>query len=218
MNIYLDTETTGLNKNGTDEIIEISMIDEKGNILLDTLVQPIKNIKWEIAESFHEISPEIVKDAPTFEKLSMLISHIAECNDVIIYNANFDAQFLKEELKSAKSIKCCMLRFSEFYGEPGRYGDYKWQKLEKAARIAGHEWTGKAHRSLADAKATKTVWEYLDSNTVNFKLNLYMVELLKEYKTLQDEINIQGAMRPCIFDEVRDKLGKLAIQSLGLKS
>jgi DNA polymerase III epsilon subunit-like protein len=218
MNIYLDTETTGLNKNGTDEILEISMIDEKGEILLDTLVQPTKNTEWKIAKEIHGISPEMVKSAPTFGAIRKNIERIINGNNVIIYNADYDSQFLMRELRGAKKVQCCMLKFAEFYGEPGRYGGYKWQKLDKAARIAGHEWTGKAHRALADTKATKTVWEYLQSNIVNFSLNLHMVELLKEYKELQGEINVQGGMRPCIFDEVRDKLGKLAIQSLGLKS
>ena len=36
--VYLDTETTGLEK--TDEIVEISIVDDSGQVLLDSLVKP----------------------------------------------------------------------------------------------------------------------------------------------------------------------------------
>lgn len=39
--IYLDTETTGLDAFFGDEIVEIAIIDEKGKVLLNTLVQPL---------------------------------------------------------------------------------------------------------------------------------------------------------------------------------
>lgn len=40
--VYLDTETTGLGS--TDEIIEISIIDDDGSTLLETLVKPSQPI------------------------------------------------------------------------------------------------------------------------------------------------------------------------------
>ena len=43
MFVYLDTETTGLSASRGDKIVEISIIDDKGNVLIDTLVNPERN-------------------------------------------------------------------------------------------------------------------------------------------------------------------------------
>ena len=40
--VYLDTETTGLDEQS--EIVEISLIDSDGSVLLDTLVKPLERI------------------------------------------------------------------------------------------------------------------------------------------------------------------------------
>lgn len=41
--IFIDTETTGLNKDGTDEVLEIAIVDSDGMTLLDTLVRPVRH-------------------------------------------------------------------------------------------------------------------------------------------------------------------------------
>ena len=38
--IFLDTETTGLNR-ADDDVLELSVINDAGDVLLDTLVQPM---------------------------------------------------------------------------------------------------------------------------------------------------------------------------------
>ena len=42
--IFLDTETTGLNRAGDDDVLEVSVINDAGDVLLDTLVQPMFTI------------------------------------------------------------------------------------------------------------------------------------------------------------------------------
>ena len=59
----LDTETTGLYDDA--EIVEISIIDENGGVLLDTLVKPLKPIPAE-ATAIHGITNEMVATAPTW--------------------------------------------------------------------------------------------------------------------------------------------------------
>lgn len=171
--LYLDTETTGLNHN-VDEIVEIAIIDDQANVLLDTLVRPIHAKTWHTAERIHGISPNDVKDAPTLFELSRQIHEITKNQEIVIYNAPFDAMFLINEIDNAKEIHCCMTRYAEFKGDWDDYhGNFKWHKLVEAARFIGFDWSGlSAHRALADTLACRAVWQYLDRQPKQHKSTL----------------------------------------------
>lgn len=162
--IYLDTETTGLYPS-IDEILEIAIINEHGQIELNTLLKPENSLHWPEAERIHGISPDDVKDACSVRNLPSLLEPILARHDqLVIYNASFDVGFLNclyqqcglklpEILEDAH---CAMRRYADWCG------NNRWYKLTVAAFDAGHEWQGKAHRALADCYATKAVWDYLD--------------------------------------------------------
>ncbi|MET4696698.1 3'-5' exonuclease [Endozoicomonas lisbonensis] len=160
MTVYIDTETTGLNH--SDEVVEIAIIDDH-QTLLNTLVKPVRATAWPEAQAIHGISPNDVKDAPAYDDIRSKIHELVAGHDVIIYNAGYDSMFLEDELKAAKSVQCCMLKYSRHYGEWDDYrDDYRWQKLTAAARHIGYRWEGTAHRALADTMATRAVWQYLE--------------------------------------------------------
>lgn len=162
MAIYLDTETTGLSED--DEIVEIAIVDDDGTPLLNTLVKPVNHSTWDEAENIHHITPAMVKNAPTYDEIKDKIREIVTGQEVVIYNADYDRQYLGPELESAKRIECCMLCFAVHYGEYNPYHDnYRWQKLKTAAEYVMYQWEGKAHRALADTLATRAVWRYLES-------------------------------------------------------
>ena len=184
--LFLDTETTGLNPK-YEELVEISLIDNDGNVLIDTLLKPIKKTEWKQAQAIHGISPEMVKDAPSLmdiaEELFTLINKPNQ--ELVIYNKAFDKPFLKlynckkrySEIELPKTrlynqkatineieipTRCCMLEFARFYGEWNEYRQsYAWKTLDFAAKHIGYEFEGKAHRALADTKACRAVWQYL---------------------------------------------------------
>jgi DNA polymerase III subunit epsilon len=159
----LDTETTGLNRDGSDRIVEIAIINSAGNALLNTLVNPEMPIPAE-ATAIHGITDEMVADSPTLDTLTSQLTEILSGKTIIIYNAGYDVSFLPESvISSAAEIKCCMDRFSPIYGEWNEYhGNYKWQTLTTAAKHVGHEWHGDSHRALADCLATLSVWRWLN--------------------------------------------------------
>lgn len=159
--IYLDTETTGLNPD-SDEMLEIAIVDDSGNILLNTLLKPSANSTWPEAEAIHGITPEMVIDAPALSEIASTIEEIVNGQDVIIYNADYDSGFLGTLLSKAKSIKCCMIAWAEHCGEwSEERGCYRWKKLIDAASSVHFEWPGEAHRALADSLACRAVWQHL---------------------------------------------------------
>ena len=148
--VYLDTETTGISDD--DEIVEITIIDDNGEPLLDTLVKPKYHTNWPGAERVHGISPIDVRNAPAQSQISDDIRKVVKDTRVVIYNAPFDSKFLPE-LEDAAEIKCAMRAFAEF-------NKSKWKSLTNATQIIGYEWEG-AHRALADTKALRAVWKHM---------------------------------------------------------
>lgn len=160
--VILDTETTGLSD---IEICEISIIDSSGNVLLDSLIKPIKPIP-EDATAIHGISNEMVADAPTFAELNPEIIKILSDKKIIIYNAQFDVKALISAAEISKvdasayrtmiaKSECAMLAYSRYYGEPGKYSGNKWHKLVAACEQQHIDISSiTAHRAKADCLMT----------------------------------------------------------------
>ena len=105
----------------------------------------------------------MVANVPMLEDLWPEIYQIVRDNHVVIYNAQFDTKFFPDNLSCATKISCAMLRFAPIYGQRNpRYGDFTWQKLTTAAQFIGYEWVGDAHRALADTRATRALWHWMD--------------------------------------------------------
>lgn len=155
--IYLDVETTGLNRYGDDEVVEVALVDQDGKTLLNSLVRPVNATEWKRAERVHGISPEMVANAPTLDELKDQIKALITGKHVRIYNAAFDRQFI--DLSGAREVSCVMLDYAEFRGIWSDYFDsYAWHKLTEAANYLRLDTDSEqAHRALADAKLTQLV-------------------------------------------------------------
>ncbi len=162
--VYLDVETTGLSP--SDEIIEIGILSEDGRVLLDTRVRPVNHTVWQEAQEINGISPEDVIKSPIFEEIRTQVIESIANKKVVIYNADFDSMFLQKELKHAKRVECCMDAFAPVYGDWHDYFcSYTWKSLATAARYVYYSWEGAKHSAIADCKATRAVWRYLEDDT-----------------------------------------------------
>lgn len=146
--VILDTETTGFT--GLDEVIELSVIDGSGQVLIDKKRFKPKCEIHPGAQEVHGIKIEDLQDAMDFGDFAEELDAILHKRRIVIYNSNFDLRMLTQTavIHSALSrvifddVTCAMLRYSEFVGERKRSGEYKWQKLP-----------GGDHTSLGDCRA-----------------------------------------------------------------
>lgn len=157
--VFLDTETTGLDQRA--EIIEMSIVDGQGNVLLDTLVRPRSAIPPD-AMAVHGISDRMVRDAPDWSDVFPELERAIQGRRVVVYNAPFDFRMV-QQMNALHRIQCgftgwecAMQQFSSFAGVwHERYGNYRWHRLDDAVARFGHAPGG--HRALADAHACRLV-------------------------------------------------------------
>jgi len=75
MPLFLDTETTGLSPASGDAVVEIAIVDSGGRAVLNTLVDPGRNIPWQ-ATNVHGITNDMVRGRPTLSQLMPQIRQI----------------------------------------------------------------------------------------------------------------------------------------------
>lgn len=171
MDIILDTETTGL-KPEIDELLQVSIIDTNGVILLNEYIKPDRATEWTDAMRINQITPEMVAHAPSIRDpyLHAKIQHILNNADKVIgYNTIFDIAFLAAagfDVPNNDELTDVMIDFAEKYGELRDDGSYKWQKLTTAAAYYGYEWPVGAHNSLGDCLATLHVYNCMHKKIV----------------------------------------------------
>lgn len=159
--LILDTETTGLQ---AGEIVQISVVDFSGQVLLDTLVKPWMPIPPS-ATNIHGITNRMVDNAKTWD---LVVEQVIACisfRDVVIYNASFDVRMLNQssslrdlpyDFNGIARFQCAMHQYARFYGEWNGYrGSYVWQALTKACYQEGlPEPEERAHSALGDCLRT----------------------------------------------------------------
>lgn len=167
--IVLDTETTGLNA-AEDELLQVSIIDEEGNVLFDSYIRPTQHTEWAEAERVNHITPEMVDNSPTIEEVMPEINNILKRYDKIVgYNVRFDADFLKHngaEFADNTNFVDSMKIFSLYFS-----ADNKRCKLTEAADYFCYDWSEheEAHNSLGDCYATLYVYKKLTTDTLTIE-------------------------------------------------
>ena len=157
--IVFDTETTGL-KPDEDEILQISIIDGDGRILLNSYVSPYRKSSWPKAQRVNGIGRETVLDAPYPHELIPVVRGIFESAETLIaYNNPFDLSFLAKWGVSpeGKEQVDVMLEFAEMYGEPDeKHGGFQAPAQAQGCndvQFHGGNRNGRAHEENRDSGA-----------------------------------------------------------------
>lgn len=174
---FLDTETTGLDKNA--QIIEIAICDKWGDKVYESLINPGVEIP-EQATKIHGITNDDIIEAPTPGKVYRDLEELFEYHNltnVVIYNSDYDIRLMAQtferysslaslSLWEAWNIECAMQIYSWFWGQYDSVsGLFGWQKLTAAidqCRI-GRSF-GKAHRALSDCRMTAAIIHHMAFN------------------------------------------------------
>ena len=165
--VYIDTETTGTGPD--DNIIEITVIDHDGNVLVDSFVKPVGKIST-AAMAIHGITDEMVKGAPRWDAIWPAVETAITNRAVGIFNADFDLRMMRQSHQKnwlnwsePKGVEffCIMKLYAQFYGEWNpRYGNYRWQSLDRARRQCGIPLPN-SHRAKDDTQLTRALLEYM---------------------------------------------------------
>lgn len=167
--IYLDLETTGLEKN--DRVCAIGMIgvqDDEVSVHTE-LIKPPRKIRPE-AMAVHHITNEMVSDKPLFDdakSVAWLRKHNSIHNTLVAHNIGFDLAMLQKEGLiwqggMIDTLKCTkhLIKECELYGLQYLRYELGLYKSEKAA-AEQLQIPLNAHSAPSDALHVKLLHEYL---------------------------------------------------------
>ena len=109
--LVLDTETTGLQYDNGDRIVEIGVIELENHIqtgkYFHCYINPERKSDPK-AEKVHGLTQDFLSDKPLFNEIAEELVKFISNSNIIIHNAAFDVGFLNSEL-----LKCNMLEINE---------------------------------------------------------------------------------------------------------
>ena len=111
--IVMDTETTGLDPNGGDRIVEIGGVELVNHLptgrTYHQYINPERSMPREAFE-IHGLGDDFLRDKPVFARIAEdFVSFIGDAR-LVIHNASFDMAFLNAELSRAGHEKLPMAR------------------------------------------------------------------------------------------------------------
>jgi DNA polymerase-3 subunit epsilon len=153
--VVVDTETTGGSAWSRDRITEIAaVVVRNGEIveLFETLVNPQRSIPYFVSK-LTNITWDMVKDAPTFDRIAPDVMRVLEGNVFVAHNAMFDWRFVSAELsrstgRQLRGRRLCTVKIAgKVLPHLGR------RSLDYVSRYYGVE-NHARHRAGGDALAT----------------------------------------------------------------
>jgi DNA polymerase-3 subunit epsilon len=153
--VVVDTETTGGSHWSTDRITEIAAVVVKNGEIVEvfeTLVNPQRSIPYFVSR-LTNITSDMVKDAPTFDRIARDVVRVLEGNVFVGHNAMFDWRFVSAEVsrstgRQLRGRRLCTVKMARqvLPQLPRRSLDYvsRYYGVENHAR----------HRAGGDAVAT----------------------------------------------------------------
>ncbi len=108
--IVLDTETTGLDVNNGDRIIEIGIVELENHVQTGNCFHYYLNPEKESdlqAFKIHGLTSEFLQDKPKFAEIVDQFVNFISDSKIIIHNASFDVGFINTELRKCNKAELC---------------------------------------------------------------------------------------------------------------
>jgi len=200
--ISFDTETTGLDFNTGDRVVEIGAVEiigrNKTGELYQTYLNPDGKEMSEGAAEITNISNEQLKDAPKFKEVADEFIKFIKGAELVIHNAEFDIGFINHELKlmdhEVKDIRdICSVYDTLIHARkafPGQRNNLN--ALSMRLGISGYDRT--YHGALLDAQILADTYLNLTGGQVTFDLSES-----KSAETNEEEIKQTEQVHFCSF-------------------
>ena len=171
--VVFDTETTGFNAGGADQMIEIGAVKlQNGEIIdrFDELINPGRKLPQKIVDLTH-ITDDMLADADTEENVTKRFLEWAGDNPMIAHNAKFDISFIEMAMKKYNmgpftSTVIDTLELSKAIDPSGRHS---LSALVKKYEVPFDE--DAHHRADYDAEGTALVYDKMLKRLLNQKYN-----------------------------------------------
>jgi DNA polymerase III subunit epsilon len=159
--LFLDTETTGLDRNA--EIIEIAVVDNDDTVIIETLVRPSRPIPPS-ATAIHGITNDQTGNSQTWPILWQTLRNRLTNRLIIAYNADFDLKMMKQSMEAYRlpwrdklEMFCAMKLYAEYRGE--------WDPRSRSNRLCSLETAREqqrvvipnSHRAADDARLVRAL-------------------------------------------------------------
>ena len=177
MELFIDTETSGLpmwkqpySHPGQPWIVEIGLMASNEDYEYTEVCLKIKSEGRSIhpkAEKVHGLSTDILDATGVDETLVVAILGrlLQICDKIVCHNTDFDLLMIKSlfyrvgQEMAVNVIEefpkiCTMKSTTDVCKLPGRFGKYKWPKLEELYRFLFNEEPTDLHSALGDVKTT----------------------------------------------------------------
>jgi DNA polymerase-3 subunit epsilon len=163
--VYIDTETTGISQ--SDEIIEIAIVDNSGQVIYESFVRPGQPIPPDATRVNH-ITDDMVQGKPTWPAIWPTVRSFVFGKIICAYNAKFDMRMMQQSLvkygmpwkENLKSF-CVMELYARFRGDfdPNRRA-YRIYSLDNARIQCGISLPN-SHRAAADTLLARELLYYM---------------------------------------------------------
>ncbi len=170
----IDTETTGLDPEKGDEVLQVAVVDGNGRELFCEYVRPERRKRWNDAQRVHGIKPSMVMGCmPLSEHKAGILEAMNGVEWVIGYNIGFDVRMLAirkngkdvlrdDWLPKGPGYVDVMREYARVHGEwSEKYKRNSFVKLADAAKHFGVGKGCKAHDALGDARMAAEVFAAL---------------------------------------------------------
>tara|TARA_B100000900_G_C20532410_1_gene696890 strand:- start:599 stop:1171 length:573 start_codon:yes stop_codon:yes gene_type:complete len=177
--VFLDLET--LDRSINSPIIEISIVNNVGDILFDETINPGEGFKLNNYKiNYLGYSQSELDMSKTLEMHKPCLIEITKNKNIVTFGSR-DLDLLPWLRSKSLTSDCCQ-RFSERYGVYSKYhSNHRWVSLKDACEYIGYKPKGIPHRSLTDAKSCREVWLWLDKqNQSSNKSELLLSNLENE--------------------------------------
>lgn len=160
--VVLDIEATSYERQyvSNNDILQISIIDPSGNVLIDQYCKPRRKTEWVRAYNVNAIPYSLVKDCPRFAEVKPYVQDILDRTDfVVTFDYNFVYDFLEKYKFDMKKIHMDSPVYRlRRYNTASGIENPKWTTLEMAAHQIGL--TYDYDNSLEDAKAILALYNF----------------------------------------------------------